>query len=168
MILNQVILQAFEFIKNLKIENYCLFLNRFYSLFFSEDIEKNIDHEILHKIQNNLNELEEIYSCCLEEIATFSEKKTNIGKCLLSIKNNVINYLVEVISYNTSGQIIYGKYLDNCIYIDKEQDNNLYNITMWNKDNNQEQQQFTFNSEKEVENFFRENDMIIKWEKLEE
>ncbi len=85
--------------------------------------------------------------------------------------NISFEYNCDVKNYpilDTSGQILYGKYLNNCIYIDKEQDNNLYNITMWNKDNNQEQQQFIFNSEKEVENFFKENDMIIKWEKLEE
>ncbi len=164
--INDIILIAFEFLLKIKTEDYYLFLSKFDGLFFSDDILGYLKKEDIKKICESLNNLEEIYSCCLEKITNFEENKDYIDKQLMSVRKNIIDYLVTIIKYNTSGQIIYGKYLNNCIYIDKEQDNNLYNITMWNKDNNQEQQQFTFNSEKEVENFFKENDMIVKWESI--
>lgn len=168
MIISDTILIVFEYLLNIKTEDYNLFLNKFYDLFFSDDILGYVKKEYVTKICESLNNLEEIYSCCLEKITNFEENKDYIYKQLMFIMKNIVDYLVTIVKLNKSGRILYGKYLNNCVYIDKKQDNNTYEITIWNKDNNQKQQHFIFNSEKEVENFFRKNDMVVKWEDTKE
>ena len=166
MSVSDTILIVFEYLLKMKTEDYGLFLNKFYDLFFFDDIIRYLKKECITKICESLNNLEEVYSYCLEKITNFEENKDYIYEQLMLIMKNIIDYLVTIIKYDMSGQILYGKYLNNCIYIDKKQNNNIYEIIIWNKDNNQEQQQFIFNSEKEVENFFRENDMVVKWENV--
>ncbi len=93
-----------------------------------------------------------------EDIKIAFEAIENISK-----KYFIFKYLVRL---DANGLVKTGNFKNNDILISNR--DNKYVIKLKDKNNNQEQQQFTFNSEKEVENFFKENDMIIKWENMEE
>lgn len=79
----------------------------------------------------------------------------------ISKKYFIFKYLIRL---DVNGLVKTGNFKNNDILISNR--DNKYIIKLKDKDNNQEQQQFTFNSEKEVEDFFRENDMIVKWESI--
>lgn len=105
-----------------------------------------------------------------EEVEKMDKKYHELDKQLvfksmenISKKYFIFKYLIRL---DVNGLVKTGNFKNNDILISNR--DNKYIIKLKDKDNNQEQQQFTFNSEKEVEDFFRENDMIIKWENMEE
>ena len=79
----------------------------------------------------------------------------------LSKRYFIFKYLVRL---DIEGLVKTGNFKKSSIIISNI--DNKYVIKINSKDNNQKQQQFIFNSEKEVENFFRENDMVVKWENV--
>ncbi|GHU29709.1 hypothetical protein FACS1894152_8030 [Bacilli bacterium] len=70
---------------------------------------------------------------------------------------NIKNYPI----INVTGQILYGKYINHGIYIEKLENNDNYILTLWDKDDNTNQ------SKEKIRDFFVENDTIVKWEKEE-
>ena len=101
-----------------------------------------------------------------------TEKKRIHDEWLESILKNIENlskryfifkYLVRL---DIEGLVKTGNFKKSSIIISNI--DNKYVIKINSKDNNQKQQQFIFNSEKEVENFFGENGMVVKWESFEE
>ena len=99
-----------------------------------------------------------------------TEKKRIHDEWLESILKNIDNlskryfifkYLVRL---DIEGLVKTGNFKKSNIIISNI--DNKYVIKINSKDNNQKQQQFIFNSEKEVENFFRENGMVVKWENV--
>ncbi|MDR1426017.1 MAG: hypothetical protein LBI70_03440 [Rickettsiales bacterium] len=63
-----------------------------------------------------------------------------------------------------SGYIIYGKYVNYGIYVEKSEFDGGYEMTLWDRDDSSKQFTFNFKTENEIKSFFENNEMLVKWE----
>lgn len=149
---------------------------RFYHTFFWNDDYGDEDFTRFCNMEDDIGDY--LLYACFDHKCSFEEEEERYYKekiheedikiAFEAIENISKKYFIfkYLIRLDVNGLVKTGNFKNNDILISNR--DNKYVIKLKDKDNNQEQQQFTFNSEKEVEDFFRENDMIVKWEKLEE
>jgi hypothetical protein len=62
------------------------------------------------------------------------------------------------------GYIIYGKYVNHGIYVEKSEFDGSYEMTLWDRDDSSKQFTFNFKTENEIRSFFENSEMLVKWE----
>lgn len=141
----------------------------FYRTFFWNDDYSDKDFtDFCNMEDNQFNFYENLKFFPREEVEMKDKEYHELDRQLvfkaienLSKRYFIFKYLVRL---DIEGLVKTGNFKKSSIIISNI--DNKYIIKINSKDNNQEQQQFIFNSEKEVENFFRENDMVVKWENV--